>query len=337
MGTSNQRKTLIQKTIARALQLRIVRAGLLYGEHRGSSLADSVTYRALFSVFAGVLLGFSVAALWLGENPEAMSALTQALDRVIPGLTEVINPASIDAPTGFTVAGSLALLGLIGAAIGAIASLRIAIRVLADETRGDGFFLWVIARNLLVAITFGGLLALAAALSAMSSLGVEMLGSWIGISATGVTEVLTRTVGIAIVLVIDTVAIAIIFQLLSGVKAPARALWSGAILGGVGLTVLQELSTLFVRGATANPLLATFSTLIALLIWFNLSSQVILLACSYIVVATAEANDRVRERFGATTLVQHRRRRAEDAYHAAARDLREAQEAEHEEQSKAQK
>jgi membrane protein len=34
-------------------------------------LADSVTYRALFSVFAGVLLGFSIAALWLAGNPVA--------------------------------------------------------------------------------------------------------------------------------------------------------------------------------------------------------------------------------------------------------------------------
>ena len=327
MATSSQPNNLIQKLIAKALELRMVRAFLRYTEHRGSSLADSVTYRALFSVFAGVLLGFSIAALWLGGNPDAMKALTEALNSVIPGLTDVIDPDSIDAPAGFTIAGSIALLGLVGAAISAIASLRTAIRVLADETHDDGFFLWVIARNLLVAIAFGGLLALAAVLSALSSFGVEMVGSWIGISATGATEILTRVVGIAVVFVIDTVAIAIIFRLLSGVKAPARALWAGAVLGGVGLTVLQELSTLFVRGATANPLLATFSTLIALLIWFNLSAQVILLASSYILVATAEAHDRVRERFGARTLAQHRRLRAEDVFHAAARDLRDAQEA----------
>ena len=32
-------------------------------------LADSVTYRTLFSVFAGVLLGFSIAGLVLAGNP----------------------------------------------------------------------------------------------------------------------------------------------------------------------------------------------------------------------------------------------------------------------------
>ena len=40
-------------------------------------LADSITYRALFSVFAGVLLGFSFATLWLSDNPQAMQALIE--------------------------------------------------------------------------------------------------------------------------------------------------------------------------------------------------------------------------------------------------------------------
>ena len=36
----------------------------------------------LFSIFAGVLLGFSVAALWLAGNPDAWQALIDAVTRV---------------------------------------------------------------------------------------------------------------------------------------------------------------------------------------------------------------------------------------------------------------
>ena len=46
---------------------------------------------------------------------------------------------------------------------------------------------------------------------------------------------------------------------------------------------------------------------------------------SLIIVGAAEAHDRVRERFGAATLAQLRRRRAEDRVAAAKRALREAQ------------
>lgn len=319
---------LIQRTVSKALELRFSRTVLRYVEHRGTGLADSVTYRALFSIFAGALLSLSIAALWLHGNPKTMGALVDALDRVIPGLTDAIDFDSIIAPTSFTIVGVVALVGLIGAAISATASLRTALRVLADEVHDDGVFVWVLARNLVVAVAFGGLLVCAAALNAVSSLGVETASAWLGISASGVTDLIARTLGIGAVFVIDTLAIALIFRVLSGVRAPARAFWSGALLGGVGLTVLQQLSSFFVRGATSNPLLASFATLIALLIWMNLSAQVILISSCYIIVARAESRERVRERFGAETLTQYRRRRAEDLFHIAKKKLHAAQNAE---------
>lgn len=319
----------MQRTIAVVLQLRIVRALLRYSEHRGGVLADSITYRALFSIFAGVLLGFSFAALWLGNNPEALQALSSSLEAVIPGLADVIDPTQIAAPAGFTLVGIASLLGLVGAAISAVASLRAGIRTLADSVGDDGFFLWVILRNLLVALSFGGLLAAGAVLSVAGSVGVSRVAEWLGISlGDGLGEWITRLLGICIVFVIDTCAIVLVFRLLSGVKAPARALWGGALIGGLGLIVLQELSGLFVGGATSNPLLASFTALVALLLWVNLSAQVVLIACSYIITGAVEAHDRVREKFGAATLVQHRRRRAEDRVAAAARELRLAREAE---------
>lgn len=325
MGGSGGVRTFVERAIALALRLRPVRAYLRYAEHRGPALADSITYRALFSVFAGVLLGFSLAALWLGANLEAMKALTDALDSVIPGLSDVVDPTTIHAPAGFTVVGAFSLVGLVGAAISAVASLRSALRTLADQVSDDGFFLWVLLRNLLVAAAFGGLLVLAAVMSVAGAIGVQTVNSWLGISVSDeISGGVTRAIGLLVVFAIDTAAIALVFWLLSGVRAPAKALWAGSALGGFGLVVLQELSGLFVRGATANPLLASFAALIALLIWFNLSAQVILIASTYIIVATAESHDRVREKFGAATLAQLRQRRAEDRLHAATRELRAA-------------
>ncbi|MBK0420142.1 YihY/virulence factor BrkB family protein [Leucobacter sp. CSA1] len=338
-GTSTTKPGLmgvVQRLIARALQLRLVRSYLLYSEHKGAMLADSITYRALFSVFAAVLLGFSLAALWLSGNPDALRSLTEALDAVIPGLSDFVSPEAIQVRTGFTIVGAVSLVGLVGAAISAIASLRIALRVLADELTDDTFFLWVLLRNLLVGIAFGGLLVVAAAASFLGSAGIGIVTGWLGVGEdSDVASVLTRGFGIVVVFAIDTVAIALVFRLLSGVSAPARALWSGAVIGGVGLTVLQELSGLFVRGATSNPLLASFASLIALLLWFNLSAQVILLASSYIVTATAETSDRIRSKYGAATLAQRRRQRAEDAVRAATLELHAAQEAEQHEMEQA--
>jgi membrane protein len=120
-----------------------------------------------------------------------------------------------------------------------------------------------------------------------------------------------RILSLLVVFALDAILIVGVFLILSGVRPAARSLWSGALLGGVGLLVLQELSSLFVGGATSNPLLASFASLLALLIWLNLSAQVMLIACAYIVTGEEEARDRVRARYGATTFPQRRIQRAE--------------------------
>src|SRR4030095_5559832 len=118
--------------------------------------------------------------------------------------------------------------------------------------------------------------------------------------------------------------IAAMFRILSGVRPNARSLWVGALVGGIGLTVLQVLSSLFVAGARSNPLLASFGSLIALLLGFTLSSQFILIAGAYIVAALDEEQDRVHARHGAPTLAMRRMQRAERRATIAATELADA-------------
>ncbi|WP_375384587.1 YihY/virulence factor BrkB family protein [uncultured Microbacterium sp.] len=330
---------LIARITAWVLKLKAARAFLLYSEHRGPMLADSVTYRTLFSVFAGVLLGFSLAGLFLAGNPAALEALVGAVDAAIPGLVGeggVIDPADIKIPAGLTLATVLSIVGLVGAAIGAIGSLRAAFRSIADTLSDDTFFLWVILRNLLLAIVIGAALVAAAGATFFASAGVGILNSWLGLSPTDpLPTIATPLISLVVVFALDTVVIAVLFRALSGVRASARALWTGALLGGFGLTVLQELSGLFVRGASSNPLLASFASLIALLLWLNLSAQVILIAGAYIVTSVEEESDRVKARYGASTFAQRRVRRAEVAVRVATDELERARVVEEKERTPA--
>src|SRR5690606_35244983 len=123
-----------------------------------------------------------------------------------------------------------------------------------------------------------------------------------------------------------------VFRLLSGYRASARAVWPGALLGGLGLLALQELSTLFVGGATSNPLLASFASLLALLIWLNLSAQVILIACAYIVTGAEEEHDRILSQ-APRSFAQRRVQRAQHDVMVATKALRAAEQAEAAERS----
>lgn len=294
-------------------------------------LADSVTYRTLFSVFAGVFIGFSFAALWLAGNPDGLAALVRSVDSVIPGLVGpggLIDVDKIEAPAGFTVAGILGSVGLLGAAIGAVGSLRSALRQIADVTTEDTLIVWVLLRNLALAIGIGVALAAAAAVTFLATAGLTVVRDWLGISADSwISGILTWLISTVVVLALDTAVVAVAFAVLSGLRVRRATLLRGALLGGIGLVALQQLSGLFVGGAGSNPLLVTFAALIALLLWLNLSSQVILLAGAYVTVGHEEDEDRVRAKYAATTLVQFRVQRAERAVQAAVGELDAAREA----------
>ncbi|WAA67540.1 YihY/virulence factor BrkB family protein [Microbacterium oxydans] len=323
--------------IAWALARRPVRAALLYSERRGPMLADSVTYRALFSVFAGVLLGFSIAALWLAGNPVAWQAIIDAVQSAVPGLIGkggVIGTDALNAPASLSIAGIVSLVALIGSALGAIGSLRTAVRVLAGTLQDDILWIWVILRNLALALGIGLAFVVSAFLTFAGQLGVTWITGLLGIPEDSPVAAWTvRLVSLLVVFALDTALIIGVFRLLSGVRPSARSLWSGALLGAFGLLVLQELSGLFVGGATSNPLLASFASLLALLIWLNFSAQVMLFACAYIVTAEEETSDRVHARFAATTFAQRRMQRAEVEVQTATAELRAAQKAAAEERS----
>lgn len=328
------RPGLIPRVIAWTLRRRAVRAFLLYSESRGPALADSVTYRALFSLFAAVLLGFSFAALWLAGNPDALLALQEAIQRAIPGIGDVVDFTT--ASSGLAAAGIVSIVGLVGASIGAIGSLRAAFRVIAGRVHDDTFFLWVLLRNVLLAVILGALLVASAVVGFAASLSIATVTGWLGLASdSGIAQAAGQLASLLVMLGLDTVTIVVAFRFLSGVRAPERALWTGALWGGIGLVVLQRLSGLFVGGAASNPLLATFASLIALLLWLNLSAQVILIAAAYIVTGIEEQEDRVRARYGASTFAQRRVQRAEIAVQAATDELRAAQEAERAEREKA--
>jgi membrane protein len=321
----------IKRATAWALATKPARAFLVYIEHHGPMLADSVTYRTLFSVFAGVFLGFAIGGIWLSGRPDAMAALVETIGAAIPGLVGedgLIHPDDLVQPITLSIAGVLALIGLVGAAIGAVGSLRLAFRDLGDQPDDQTFFVWVLLRDLALAIGFGAALTVAAAVTFFSTTALETMFGWLGLSARDpVYDGATRAVSIVVIFAIDTVVIAAMFRLLSGLRPSARSLWTGALLGGVGLTGLQLLSSLFVGGATTNPLLASFGSLIALLLWFNLSCQVILIAAAYIITGVDEEHDRVHARHGAPTIAMRRMQRAERRATDAAAELAAAREA----------
>ncbi|NHI16616.1 YihY/virulence factor BrkB family protein [Microbacterium excoecariae] len=331
----------VTEAIAWVLRLRIVRAVLMYNDHRGGLLAAAITFRALFAVFAAVLLGFSLASLWLSSRSDLWDALVESVSQMVPGLLKtddtdgVIDVSQISsAGSEVTIAGIVGTFALLWALISAVGNLRMSLRMIAG-TRHENDAAWLLRiRDLLFALSIGVLVVASAVISLVGSAFIDTLLGWLGLTGGGLSEFFTRLGVLIVAFLINAVMIAWLFVLLSGVRASFRAIVPGALIGGVGLVVLQQLSGLFVGGADNNPLLTSFASLIALLLWFNFSAQVTLIASTYIVVTVEESHNRVGSRYGAETLKQRAVRSAEREVRVAEEALQVARHAEREERER---
>lgn len=308
-----------------ALQLRVVRAFLLYVDNRGGLLSAAITFRMLFAVFAAVFLGFSVASIWLSTRSDLWEALVETVDGVVPGLVGLDDNALIDVSalpdiTSSYTAPVVSIIALVWALLGGVGNVRMSIRTIAGTGHEVSNPLIMRAFDLLFAVSIGVLVIASAVATFLGSAFVDTVIEWLGRADSNTAEVVTRVGTVLVTFILDAVIVGWLFWLLSGAKPTFAELVPGSLIGGAGLVVLQQASGLFLGGADNNPLLVGFASLIALLLWFNFSAQVVLIACAYIVVTIEEKRNRIAERYGAETLTQR-------AVRSAERDVRVAEEA----------
>ncbi len=265
----------------------------------GFLLAAGVSYVALFACFAALYLAFAIAGLWLGGSPQAVQAMIDLINTYIPGLIApeggIVTPDQVQAiasensgTLGWT--GVIALGVLIWTAMDWVTYSRRAVRELFSIPPDRRSYVLLKARDLLAAVIFGAALILGAALSSIGTLTIDWLFSLIGLAnASTLVDVAVRSGSAIVGFAITSTALVGFFRFLTGTKLPWRRIWPGAILGGLGITVLQLGAGLLLSYTPSNPLLATFAIFVGLLLWFRLLGIVTLVAAAWIAVA---ANDR---------------------------------------------
>lgn len=275
---------------------RPVRVWLHFSERRGAILAQGLSFQALFAVFAAIWVGFATAGLVLRGNEGLASAFFDLIAASAPGLIEwngvegVIDPADLLEVQLLGITGVIAAGALAFTALAWLDSARGAVRALFDLPAPHTNFFLLKLKDIGLGLAFGIALLVSAAMTVFSTEALVGVLGWVGVgSDSAIAGALGRTVGLLIMLAIDSVTLAVMFRVLSGLVIPVRRLLVGVLLGGVGLGVLKVLGTLLLGAASRNPLLASFAVLIGLLIWFNLVCTVILLSASWIAVGLEDA------------------------------------------------
>ncbi|GIG26064.1 YihY/virulence factor BrkB family protein [Cellulomonas denverensis] len=269
---------------------RAARANARFGEAGGGVLTGGIAYAALFSVFAGLTIGYTAFMAVLGGNESLRQTVLDTVDANLPGLvdtggnsTGLIDPDSLEFSRGLGIASIIAFVVLLMSAISAMAALRTAVRAMFDlDPAGEDNAVVGKLRQL------GGFvgMGLAILLSAVLSIGTTTAADWllglVGLDDSTAGAVTVRVLGLLVAFLVDAATFCLIVILLSGIRPAWRDLRGGAIIAGVGLGVVRVLGTSVVAGsASSNPLLTSFAVLVTLLVWMNLIARIVLLAAAW--------------------------------------------------------
>jgi membrane protein len=287
----------VQRLVARVLRLRPMRAFLSYQSKRGPILASGLAYQALFSVFAGIWVLFSVAGLVLTNNVSLRERLIEAIAETVPGLVSwggqqgAIDPDILLQGQTFSVTGIVALVGLLLTALGFLASARDAIRDMFTLPPASGNPILMKLKDVVFLV---GFLIVVLVSTVLSVAGTAATGFALGLLGADpestVGEIIGRVVSLGLVIAIDALVVGTLLTLLGGIRIPFVHLWPGALIGGTGIAVLTVLFQLgIIGGVGSNPLLGSFVVIIGLLIFFNFICQVLLISASFVATELADA------------------------------------------------
>lgn len=309
----------VQAITERVMRWKPVRVLQHYATSRGPILAGGLAFQALFAVFAGLWVGFSIAGLVISGDLGLQRTLLDVVGEAVPGLVDdgrgngAIDPETLLSAPAFGLSGAIALVGLLLSALGWLGSARDAVREMFELPPVTRNFLLQKAFDLGLGLALGALLLVAAALSFAGTSATELLLGLLGIDEDSVVGVVTsRAVSIVVTVVVYAAALLGLYRVLAAIRLPWRLLRTGVLIGAVGMAALTVAGTLLLGGARNNPLIASFAVVAGLLIYYNLVCQVILVAASWMAVDAADEGIVLDERVAAERLEAARKLVAEN-------------------------
>lgn len=269
--------------------LRPVRSWYWYVDRRGALLCGGIAYTAIFSLFAGLTIAFTVFSRTLASRPELQEAVFDQINTWLPGLIKSAeNPDGVVEPTDLLLDSALTWTSVIAAvvflwtAIGFMRALRISVRSMFDQPVVGVSPVLSKVWELVGFAILGAMIVASAAASIVSqtiSRQVEDLfgGSFL---VAQLTALGTAAVGVAL----DALLVYLIIRVVARVRPRrGRDVVLGCLAAGVVAGGLRWAGTSVVAaGAERNALLAAFAGLVTVLVLVNFVARVLLLVCAWI-------------------------------------------------------
>jgi membrane protein len=262
-----------------------------YGRHADSQLAAGIAYRVLFSLVPLVALVVSVLDLVLPS--ELRKDVVNWLFHALPGesLQTAVNKSVSHPGAAAPLVAIVALAGLLWAATGMMASIRIAFRVVwavpgPTYLRGK-------LRDLL-------LVGLAAALI-LVAFGVSLAAQLIASAGKGLSDALDLS-GAATVagtiaesaggLLVAFLALAVLYSVVPPVRVGFGLVWPSAALGALAIEVLIRGFAIYASRTSLDQIYGPFGAVFTFLLLIYLIATILLVGAELTAARQQDARDR---------------------------------------------
>ncbi|MBO1414260.1 YihY/virulence factor BrkB family protein [Streptomyces sp. FH025] len=273
------RLPVIGPLVSWVLRSRPYRVYEYFSAARGNRLAGAVTFFGFLALFPLLTVGLAIAVATLSNKQ--VDDLQHHISEQLPGISNALNLPSLVANAGTVGLVSGALLLVSG--LGWVGTMRTSIRDMWQQPEDDGNPVLRKAWDIVVLAGLG----LVSLFSLAASAAGTTLAGWIADGIGLGSGYLLTAVGVVIAIACDTLLFAYLLAAFPGITGQRRRdLLQGALIGAVGFELLKVLLASYLGSVAGRNLYGAFATPVALLLWINFVSRLLM----YCVAWTATAD-----------------------------------------------
>jgi membrane protein len=252
----------------------LARAGGRYERTQGDLMAAGVTYFAFLGLFPVLLLVASIIGLVLAGNDLLQAELFTAIEDAFPGAVGVHLVRELkSAIDSASYIGLIALVGSLYAGLRTMDKLRIGMERIWKGHVDRPDVLRDNLQDLMALAVLGGVglasLGLTGAVTQATSWVLDLLG----LADDAGYGVLTRVLGVALAVAVDTAVFLWLLRVVPSVSHPLRMLLPGALFGAAGFEVLKLIGGYYLSLISDSVTASAFGGAVGMLVWINLVAR----------------------------------------------------------------
>ena len=276
----------------------MLRAVARFNNRLGTQFGAAITYFSVLALvpillFAFAVLGFVLTVLRPDLIDNIVSAFSDALGTLDATTRKQLVDESTRTLSNWRAVGIAALLAAIYSGAGWMGNLKNALRAQwrpdfdLQEAQGN-----IVKKTVINLVTLLGLIVLIAVTFALASLSTALADdvlAWLGLTEIGWLGPLLRIVPILFSIGAGWVLFMYLFTVLPEDRQPWPVVRRGALMGAIGLGILQYSTGLLFNLFSENRAAAIFGPVIVLMLFFNIFASLILFVAAWIATATQDA------------------------------------------------